>query len=287
MNILFKKEIKSYFTGPIAYIFLTIFLVFTGIYFVLTNLYNMNTSFNYVLSDLLLVLVFIIPVFTMRLLSEERRNKTDQLLYTSPQSIVSIILGKFSAAYILFLLGTCITIIYPIILSAFGTVAISELISSYIGFILVAGTFISIGMLISAITESQITSAIGTLGVLLGLWFIKPITNAFPKDEISGLVFIIILIAALVGSIYVVTKNIVIPVGVGAIGLIISVITFFTNKGVFTGIISKFFEWFAIIDKSHSFNEGLIPLASVVYYISFIFIMLMFTIRIIEKRRWS
>ena len=287
MFILFKKEFKAYFNNVIAYIFLSTFLFFTGIYFVVTNLFNMNSSFNYVLNDLVLIILFMVPVFTMRLLSEERRNKTDQLLYTSPQSISGIVLGKYAAAFTLFLLGTCITIIYPIIFGRFGKLALSEIISSYIGFILIGGTFISIGMLISAIAESQVTAAIGTLGALLGLWFIEPITNSLPKDEVSGLIFVIILVIAFAAIIYVATKNIVIPIIVGLIGTAASVITFFINKAVFSGIITKFFQWFAIIDKSYSFSEGLIPLASIVYYISFIFIMLLFTVRLIEKRRWS
>lgn len=287
MGVIFKKELKSYFLGPLAYIYLGVFLFFVGLYFVFGNLFGMNTAFNSVLSEIVLIFLFISPVITMRILSEERKNKTDQLLYTSPQSIYSIVLGKFAAAFALFLVGVALTLIYPIILSTLGTVIVSELISSYLGLILIGGAFISIGMLISALTENQVTAAVATLGTLLIIWFMEPIAQSFPQDALSGLIFVIILVCLFGGIIYGITKNKVMSVLISIVGVFIAIGVFFVNKDVFYGIIGNFFSWFALIDKNIELNQGLVPLSSITYYLSFIFIMLLITVKSIEKRRWS
>lgn len=287
MHVLFKKELKSYFRGPMAYIFLTVFLFFTGLYFVSYNLLYNNSSFNFVLYDLVIIFLFMVPIFTMRLLSEEKKNKTDQLLFTSPQSISSIVCGKYFAAVALFLIGTLCTIIYPIILSFFGSISLSELTSSYLGFILLGSSLISLGLFISSLTENQIASAVTTLGALLVIWFLDPISSMLPQDSTSGLIFIMVLIAVVGLLIFKSTKNYVISISITVISSIGSVILFFINKIWFEGIITNVLQWFSLISKNQNFAQGIISLNYVFYYLSFIFVMIFLTIKTIEKRRWS
>ncbi len=287
MHVLFKKELKSYFKGPMAYIFLAVFLFFTGLYFVSYNLLYNNSSFNYVLYDLVIIFLFMVPIFTMRLLSEEKKNKTDQLLFTSPQSISSIVCGKYFAAVTLFLLGTLCTIIYPIILSFFGSISLSELVSSYLGFILLGSSLISLGLFISSLTENQIASAVATLGTLLVIWFLEPISSTLPQDSTSGLIFIIVLISIVGLLIFKSTKNYVISISIAVISSTVSIVLFFINKIWFEGIITNVLQWFSLISKNQNFAQGIISLTYVFYYLSFIFVMIFLTIKTIEKRKWS
>ena len=157
MWAIYKKELKSYFLSPIGYVAIGIFMVMYSIFFYLTTI----TYGSVFMGDLYYAtarygLLLIIPLLTMRMFAEERKNGTEQLLLTSPRSVTSIVLGKFLAAVTVILITLILSIIYPVIISFFGTVNIPTLIVTIIGFLLVAMAAISIGMLASSITENQI-----------------------------------------------------------------------------------------------------------------------------------
>ena len=170
MLAVWKREVQSYFLSPLAYIFIGAFMVVAGIMFTANNVMAMSVSFSSTLSSMTFVFMLLVPLLTMKLLSEDRKSKTDQLLLTSPVSIFSIVLGKYLAAITVFVATLLLSLVFPIILSIFGMPALGEIIAGYLGFFLMGCSLIAVGVFISSITESQVIAALVTFFVLLLMW---------------------------------------------------------------------------------------------------------------------
>lgn len=171
---IFKKEFKSYFSSPIAYVMIGLFIFISSVIFYL-NLASATAEYNFNLNYMALILVLIVPILTMKVLADERKSGTEVLLITSPASLTSIVVGKYLAAFAVFLIMTCITFIYPIILAVLGEPSVSEIIGGYVGFILLGAAFIAFGVFASSLTESQIISAIVSVVGLLFMWLLQGI----------------------------------------------------------------------------------------------------------------
>ena len=185
MWTVFKKEFKSYFLSPIGYIAIGIFMLMYSIFFYLTTI----TYESVFMGDLYYAtarygLLLIIPLLTMRMFAEERKNGTEQLLLTSPRSVTSIVLGKYFAGVAVILITLILSIIYPVIIGFFGNVNIPTLIVTMFGFLLVAMAAMAIGMLASSITENQIIAAIITIVVLVAPWFLVDISTIFSSIDL-------------------------------------------------------------------------------------------------------
>ena len=167
MKAIFNREFNSYFTSMLGYVFLTIFLLLTGVMFYVVNIRFMTARMTNFFSIVNNWALFLLPLLTMRLFSEDRKQKTDQLLLTSPISTKEIVFGKYLAAFGIFMVGVLITLIYPVILAFTGNLPIAETISCYVGFILLCYAILAIGAFMSSITESQIVAAVATYGVLI------------------------------------------------------------------------------------------------------------------------
>jgi len=178
MFAIFKKEFKSYFNSPTAYVMIGLFTLISSIIFYI-NLATPTAEFNFNLNFMSLILVIIIPILTMKILADERKSGTEVLLITSPTSLTNIVVGKYLAAFAVFLIMTAITFIYPIILSAYGKPAISEIIGGYVGFILLGAAFIAFGIFASSLSESQIIAAIVSIVGLLIMWLLQSIAPSF------------------------------------------------------------------------------------------------------------
>lgn len=223
----------------------------------------------------------------MKTLAEESRQKTDQLLFTAPVSITRIVLGKYFAAVALFLIALLITCINPLILSLFGKVAFAETFGQILGFALLGATFIAIGVFISSLTENQIIALIATIAVLLIVYLISAITQIVPTTLKSGIVLAGILAAILIAIIYFSTHNIFVT-GITAIASIAAIITIYIiKKTLFEGFTSKFLGWFSLLNRFQTIISGVLDFSSILYYISFSFVFVFLSVRLIEKRRWS
>lgn len=183
MKAIFNREFNSYFTSMLGYVFLTIFLLLTGIMFYLVNIGYMTASMTNFFASVNNVAIFFLPLLTMRLFSEDRKLKTDQLLLTAPITTKEIVLGKFFAAFGVFMTGVVITFIYPVMLAVWGNLPIAETISCYIGFILLCSVILSIGAFMSSITESQIVAAIATYGVIIFTMLLGTVST-FVSNEV-------------------------------------------------------------------------------------------------------
>ncbi len=175
MKAIFKKEFDSYFLSPLGYIFVGIFMLMASWFFVERVILVGEASMANVFSDINFVYLFLAALLTMRLISEEKNKKTDQLLLSAPVSIPHIVLGKYFAALAVFGLTMLMSVIYPIILFSYANPSISEIISSYAGFILLWSSFIAIGLFISSLTESQMIAGVLTFAVLIAVNYAQSI----------------------------------------------------------------------------------------------------------------
>lgn len=171
MLAIMKREFKSYFYSPIAYVLIGLYILMSSFFF-LGNLFGQSANFNGNLATMGFLLLFIIPMLTMRTIAEDRKNGTEVLLITSPVRITDIVVGKYLAVVLVFLVMTAITLVFPAILFIFGKPAVAQLIGGYIGFILLGCTFISVGVFASSLTENQIIAAVISFVSLLTMWII-------------------------------------------------------------------------------------------------------------------
>lgn len=191
MKAIFKKELRSYFCSPIGYVFIAIFFFVAALFFAISNLLSGYADVSYVFSNMTMIFLFLTPILTMRLLSEEKNSKTDQLLLTSPVKVSSVVLGKLFAAVAVLGIALATTIIFPLIISAYTTSEWGKIFGNYIGFCIMGATFVSIGLYISSLTENQIIAAVSTFGVLFLLylieWFGDTTANVILRTVISSL----------------------------------------------------------------------------------------------------
>ncbi|MDR0475482.1 MAG: ABC transporter permease [Treponema sp.] len=287
MIAVFKREIRAYFQTPIGYIYMGFFLLITGIFFTAWNIMSGSSYFSNFLGSLLFIYLFAVPILTMRLFSEEKRQKTDQLLLTSPISIPSIVIGKFLAALSLYAMTAVITFLYALVIAVYGDLMWGETIGSYIGFLFLGAGYISLGIFISAGTENQLTAAIVTFFCLLLVLFIDPITQMVPSDLNSGLISAVVLTCLACLFVFFNTRNWVITLAAFAVCVLAIAGFWIFGRNVYSGFIRKFLGWFSLNRRYQPFTMGILKIDALVYYSSFCALFLFLTVRIIEKRRWN
>lgn len=286
MFAIFKRELKTYFSTPTGYVFLALFLLITGIFFSLANLLTLNSTYAPYLGGVLFLFLLCVPILTMRLISEETKQKTDQLLLTSPVRIFDIVFGKFMAAVSLFLIALAVTFLYPVIIALYGSLDLWETVGAYIGFIFLGSAFIAIGMYVSATTENQVIAAIVTFASLLIVWILDFIKENVPSDKISGMIFAAALFLIFVIWIYSATRNLLILIAVSAAGIIAFSLLFFLSGSLFIGFIGKTIGWLSLLGRYQSLSMGILKINTIIYYLSISVFFNYLTIRLIEKRRW-
>lgn len=287
MLAIFKREIRAYFLTPIGYVYMGFFLLLTGFFFTFSNMFSQSSQFTGFLGNMLFICLFAVPLLTMRLFSEEKKQKTDQLLLTSPVSITGIVCGKFLAAMTVYCGALVFTALYALVIAVYGDLQVWETLGSYIGFIFLGASYISIGIFVSALTENQFSAALASFFFLFFIWLIDPISQMVPSDIKSGLISALVLLAALLVFIYFNTKNWVIVLGAALIGGLAIGGFYLFKRNVFNGFIRKFLGWFSLNRRYQPFSLGLLKFDSLLYYASFAGLFLFLTVRLIEKRRWN
>lgn len=182
-----KKEIKSYFYSPIGYVFIGLFLLMFSIFFYTDVFTYQSTNFEYIFYSGGTILTFIIPVLTMRAIAEERKSGTEQLILTSPLSITKVVIGKFIAATLIVVITEICTLMYFAILSFFGTPHITTALVTLLGFLLLAMSYISFGILASSLTENQIIAGVITIGFFILSWFLPEFSDIFSSFSLINL----------------------------------------------------------------------------------------------------
>lgn len=177
MKAIYKREMLSYFTTMIGYVFVGVFMFLSGLFFTMEMFRNRVGSVAGILPVCMVILMLLMPIVTMRLIAEEKASKTDQLLLTAPVKVSEIVYGKYFAAFTVFLISTATTIPYVIVAAVWGDVAAGETVASYLGYILFGALLIAIGLYISSLTENQVVAAVVTYGVTLLLFFSSQINT--------------------------------------------------------------------------------------------------------------
>ena len=185
MGAIFRREVGSFFTSSVVYVFLASFFFISGYFFYDTALASGTSSMANFFSSLLLFVVILIPILTMRSFSEEKKQKTELGLLTAPVSLGSIVLGKYFAVLMVYICGVSIVWIYSIILSFFGTVDWVLIASNYAALVIIGAAFISIGVFISALTENQAVAAVGGIIVLMVLYMLDYVAQQIDLEILS------------------------------------------------------------------------------------------------------
>ena len=182
MFAIYKREMKAYFISPLGYVFLGVYLLLSGGVFCFSTLYEMTSDVTEYFATMLFAFVILLPLLTMKLFSEEKKARTEQLLLTAPVSIFSVVFAKFLAAYTMFAGASVFSGLYFIFLSFFGNVQVGLLFGNIFAILLIGMAFIAVGVFVSAITESQLSSAILTIGILLGFVMISMLADYIPVE---------------------------------------------------------------------------------------------------------
>lgn len=287
MKAVFRHELSSYFCNVSGYVFGGFLLLFAGIYCMVYNIQSALVNFEYVLGGMSFVFLVIVPILTMRVLAEERRQKTDQLLYSLPLTMTKVVLGKYAAMLVIFLVPLAIVSLYPLILTSFGAVNLRASYSAIIGFFFLGAALIAIGMYISSVTESQAVAAGLCFVVMLVNYFIADLASFASTSSFASLAALMIIGLIASGVVYLMTKNAFATLMAAAAlegGLMV---VYLFDSDAFTGLFPEIMEKLSLFERFYALIEGVFDLTSIVYYISVIGVFLFLSVQSMEKGRWS
>lgn len=287
MTAIYKRELKSYLTSMIGYLFISFILVLAGVYFSAYQLSAAYPQFEYTLSAMTFVFLVGVPVLTMRVLAEERRQKTDQLLLTAPVSVGSIVMGKYLALVTIFAIPMALLCFYPVIISNFGTVSFVPAYTAIFGFFLLGCSNLAIGLFVSAITESQVIAAVLTFVLLFAFYMMNGISSFFSQTSMSTCIAFGLVILAVAIILYTMIKNLLISLVFGVIGEAALLVLYVVRSGAFEGGIQKVLEVFNLSGHFENFCNGIFDVTGVVYFLSAIAVCLFLTMQSVAKRRWN
>lgn len=287
MKAIFRHELSSHFKGVTGYVFGAFLLLFTGIYTMGYNIDGAVTNFEFVLGSMSFVFLVIIPILTMRVLAEERKQKTDQLLYSLPISMTEVVLGKYAALLVVMLLPLAVICIYPLILSAYGAVHLPASYCAIFAFFLLGAALLSIGMFISSVTENQAVAAGLCFVVMLLNYFIADIAASVASGAFASYVALVIVIGLVAVILWRMTKNGFAALLLAAAEEATLAVVFMTNRDAFDGLFSQIMQKMSLFEQFYVFVDGMLDLRGVVYFISVIAFFLYLSVQSLEKRRWS
>ncbi len=288
MFAIIKKELKQYFYSMVGFVFLAFFLAIVGLYTWAGNLSQGIGNFEMTLGNMTFIFVILIPILTMRIVAEEKKQKTDQLLYTSPISLTKVILGKYIAVMILFTIAILVIALYPLLIHMYGQdVRLSLAYSSLIGFYLLGAANIAVGLFISSLTESQVIAAVVSFIVLLLSNMLTSIASMLPTDALSQALILTVAWIVVCVIAYNMMKNITVTAILAVIGEVVVWGIYIAKSAVYENLLSKVADVFAITSRYSDFELGILKYDAIVYYISVSFLFVFLTVQIIKKKRFN
>lgn len=287
MTAIFKREFKSCFTGMIGWVIAAVSLFFLGLYFTNRNLLYASSDFASVLYTMTMILLFLLPAISMRSFAEERKNKTDQLLLTSPVGIPAIVAGKFLAELAVFALPLAAAVVMPLLLQAFGTVSLVAAYSALLGYLLLGGACLAVGTWISALTENQILAYLATFGALLVAYLMNGIQTMFTTGNL--LAFIVFMIVLLVASVLVgvICKRLSAGAVVFCAGAVVLFVLFQLRPAWLLTAFNAVLSALALFEPFKDIVGGMFSIPAIVYYLSVMGLFLFLTGQALARRRWN
>ena len=288
MLAIYKRELRSYFQSMIGCVFVAFLVLFTGIYFTAYNLTAGYPYFSYTLSGSLIVFIVGIPLITMRSFSEDRKNKTDQLLLTAPVSLTKVVLGKYFAMATVVAVPNLIFCLFPLIIKMNGTAYLKVDYISIGVFFLLGCVYLAIGMFLSTLTESQIIAFVSTFGVLLLLYLWNGIVSFLPSSASGCMAGLLLILSVIILYIWQMTLNWVLSAILEAVCVIGCVTAYFVKPGLFENLLSDLLGKLAFADVFTGITQNhIVDLSGIVLYLSVITVFIFLTVQTIQKRRWS
>lgn len=287
MKAVFRHELAGYFTGLTGYVFGAFLLLFGGIYTMVICLNAGSANYEYVLTNLAFLFLIVVPVLTMGAIAQEKRQKTDLLLYSLPLSMTGVTLGKYLAMLVVFLLPVGILCLYPILLSAFGSIYLPAVFSTAVGFLFLGAALLSVGLFLSSLTESQGVAAGLCFVVLLVCYFLPDLTGYFSTSALASFAAFTAVVL-LVGLIFrLMTQNTPVSVALIAVLEIALLLGYVLGGDSFAGLFPTLVEKLSLFDRFYDFAEGIFDVTTLVYFGTVILVFLFLTVQSLEKRRWS
>lgn len=287
MIAVLKHELRSYFHSLTAYVFGAFLLAFVGIGAMLYNLQAAVSNFEYVLSFGSLVFVGIVPVLTMRVIAEERRQKTDQLLYSLPITTLQVIVGKYLALLAIYLIPLAIISVYPLIFAQFGDVYLLTSYGSIFAFFLMGAALIALGMFISSLTDNQGLAAGIGIAVILFNYYSVSLSEYVSSTAFGSVIALLAIILALYAVIRYLTRNENLASGVCLVLLAAVVLLYFVDSTTFEGLLPNIMTQLSLFERFSVFVNGMFDMTAVVYYLSVIAFFLFLSVQSLEKRRYN
>lgn len=287
MIAVFKHEIRSYFHSLTAYVFGAFLLAFIGIGAMLYNIQAAVSNFEFVLNFGSLVFVVIVPVLTMRVIAEERRQKTDQLLYSLPITTLQVIAGKYLALLVIYLIPLAIISVYPLIFAQFGDVYLLTSYGSIFAFFLMGAALIAVGMFLSSLTDNQGLAAGIGIAVILFNYYSVSLSEYVSSTAAGSVIALLVIILALGAVIRYLTRNENLASGICLVLLAAVLLLYFIDSTSFEGLLPSIMTQLSLFERFKVFVNGMFDMTAVVYYLSVIAFFLFLSVQSLEKRRYN
>ena len=287
MGAIFRHELRNYFHSLTAYVFGAFLLAVVGLGSVLYNLQAAVSNFEFVLSFASIIFVVIVPILTMRTLAEERRQRTDQLLYSLPITTTQVVLGKYLALLVVYLIPLAVISLYPLLFSRFGEVYLPTSYGSLFAFFLMGAALLAVGMFLSSLTDNQgFAAGIGIAAILLNYYSVSlaEYTSSTAMGSLIALYVIALLLGVVIRGL---TRNENLAYGVTFALIAALSVAYFVNSTAFEGLLPDIMTKLSLFRQFSSFVNGAFDLTAIVYYVSVMGFFLFLTVQSLEKRRYN
>lgn len=287
MTHILKKELGSYFKGMSGYFFGAIMLVFAGIYTVMVNCIMGYSNYEYTINNLSFMYLALVPVLTMKTFADERRQRTDQLLYSLPLRMSQVVIGKYVALLIVMLVPTLVICFYPIVLTPFTEIKYPVVMLNILAFYMLGASMIAIGEFISTLTDSQAVSAGLSFAVFLISYFARDMADYVPGTAFASMLVLAAFGFLLAFFVYLFTKMVYLAGIFFCVYFCILVILYTNFRLAFEGLFSDIVNSISIFERFYVFARGVFDIKSIIYFISIIIVFLYLSVISLEKRRWA
>ncbi len=287
MTAVLRHELSIYFRSFTAYVFGAFLLVFVGIGAMFYNIQQAVANFEFVLSFVSMVFVVIVPILTMRVIAEERKQKTDQLLYSLPITTFQVVIGKFLALLAVYLIPLCIIAVYPLVFAQFGEVYLPTSYGSIFAFFVMGAALLAIGMFISSLTENQgFAAGIGVAVILLNYYSVT-LAEYISSTAIGSVIALWVFIILLGIVIKHMTGNENLAYAVSLILMAVACAAYYLDSSKFEGLLPDIMTKLSLFERFNTFVNGVFDLSALFYYLTVIVFFLFLTVQSMEKRRYN
>ena len=283
MIAVFKHEIRNYFHTMTAYVFGAFLLAFTGMGATLYNLQAAVSNFEFVLSFGSLIFVVIVPVLTMRVIAEEKKQRTDQLLYSLPITTTQVVMGKYLALLVVYLIPLAIISLYPLVFSQFGDVYLPVAYGSLAAFFFLGAALIALGVFISSLTDNQGFAAGIGIAVILFNYYSVSLAEHVSSTAAGSLAAVFVLVIGLGLLIRYLTKNESLAYGFYFLAVAGLLAVYLTTPEKFEGLLPALMKELSLFERFSVFVNGVFDMTGIVFYVTFAAFFLFLSVQSLEK----